>query len=71
MALLLPDGGEITYGYAETQDDSKTQKPGAGRLLRYVWPKPPLPGAWLEFSEAAQWSDGELSYRIPVELDLL
>ena len=71
VAVLLPDGGAITYGFATTDDGRTTKTAGVGRLLRYAWAEPPLPGAWLEFSEPAQWSNGELSYFIPVDMDLL
>lgn len=70
-ARLLPDGGLITYGFASDIGSASAKTGVSGRLLRYAWPQPPLPGAWLEFSEPARWSGGELSYVIPVDLDLL
>ena len=71
VALLLPDGGEVTYGFVASDDTSQPETAVEGRLLRYAAPDPPLPGGWLAFPESARWTDGALEYLIPINMDLI
>ena len=68
-AFLLPEGGEVTYGFVTSDDTSQPETAVEGRLLRYVAPDPPLPGEWLAFPESARWTDGALEYLIPINME--